>query len=768
MNSVIDNLEISAIITLTVEMDDISSAMLSSTVVVSFISLSLLPSTLGAIYKGFNYGAGIDFNTSFRTAQGLAGTSGFNSARLYTMIENGTVNSPTSAIPAAIATNTSLLLGLYCSAGQAAFSNETIALTAAIVAYGQKFVDLIAGISVGSEDLYRSSPVGIQNKSRPGDTVVNLTSYIKQTRNVLQTTSNGIADFISVGHVDTWQIWQSYPNISALISSVDFIGLDAYPYWQKNDTNTPDNGRTLFDQAYKATLAVAGNIPVWITETGWPTSGDTFGHAVSSPGNAQRYWHEVGCAELFGKVNTWWYTLSDAPQIPGFGVTDSIRNTTAMFDLSCSANHTLSNGTSIMSRTTTLTTTTTTMTSVNEAVTVLATTTTRVSQFTDVTDLETFPSIIPDRSTSSSTMNRGADSTTSKAEIAYRPSLVPHLLLSNDSSLGRESWLVALIQDLHGLRPRWTSSGTVLEYLKVLLPLYIPLVLGACCFLSNSFVNAGKCNADNCLRALFPTPSPAVYSFDASVCATYIITVNTAATGFASRASAACGTAPARYSSACSCRPPLSSTMTTRTTPTATSTTPRTTTSSTSSASSSPTLSSTSSATTSSTTSSTTTAKSCAPTPTDNVVQNGGFECGLDPWIPGDIPYSTHSIASPGDASTFAYEYEQVGPVTADNYQNPGSVNQDLNVTVGQTYVLKFRTFFDKCTPSEGFVGVMLNHSPVYTVDACDFGAGEFKDNTVTFTPSVTPFNLRFEFIIAENPAQVKIDNVIVAPAENY
>ncbi|KAL8668529.1 MAG: hypothetical protein Q9168_006842 [Polycauliona sp. 1 TL-2023] len=255
------------------------------------------------------------------------------------------------------------------------------------------------------------------------------------------------------------------------------------------------------------------------------------------------------------------------------------------------------------------------------------------------------------------------------------------------------------------------------------------LVLGACFFLSGSLVNAAKCNADNCLRALFPTPSPAVYSFDASVCATYIATVNTAATGFASRASAACGSSPARYSSACSCRPPIQSTMTT---------------------------------TTSATTTPTTT---CVPTPAANVVRNGGFECGLAPWIAADIPNSRHSIASPGDASTFAYEYEQVGPVTEDNYQRPGSVNQDLIVTAGKPYVLTFRTFFDKCTQSEGFVGVMLNHSPVYTVDACDFGAGAFKDNTVRFTPDVSPYNLRFEFIIAENPAQVKIDNVVVVPA---
>ena len=106
-----------------------------------------------------------------------------------------------------------------------------------------------------------------------------------------------------------------------------------------------------------------------------------------------------------------------------------------------------------------------------------------------------------------------------------------------------------------------------------------------------------------------------------------------------------------------------------------------------------------------------------------------------------------------------------MGPVTDDNYQRPGSVNQDLTVTVGQAYVLKFRTYFDKCTQSEGFVGVMLNHQPVYTVDACDFGAGAFKDNTVYFTPTVSPFNLRFEFIIAENPAQARIDNVVVVPA---
>ncbi|KAL8684210.1 MAG: hypothetical protein Q9218_008379, partial [Villophora microphyllina] len=218
--------------------------------------LTILPiPTSTTIYKGFNYGSGIDFHTSFTTAQTLVGTSGFSSARLYTMIDANTTNSPTSAISAAIATHTTLLLGLYCSAGQLAFENETIALSAAIEAYGQPFVDLIAGISVGSEDLYRSSPVGIQNKSPPGDTATNIVSYINQTRAVLKNTLNGIAKDKLVGHVDTWQMWQSAEGIADVLTAVDFVGVDAYPYWQKNDSNSIDNDLSLFNTAYEATVA---------------------------------------------------------------------------------------------------------------------------------------------------------------------------------------------------------------------------------------------------------------------------------------------------------------------------------------------------------------------------------------------------------------------------------------------------------------------------------------------------------------------------------
>ena len=51
------------------------------------------------VYKGFNYGSGADFQNEFNTAKNLVGTSGFASARLYTMIQPGTsVHTPMQTI----------------------------------------------------------------------------------------------------------------------------------------------------------------------------------------------------------------------------------------------------------------------------------------------------------------------------------------------------------------------------------------------------------------------------------------------------------------------------------------------------------------------------------------------------------------------------------------------------------------------------------------------------------------------------------------------
>jgi glucan endo-1,3-beta-D-glucosidase len=316
-----------------------------------------------AVLQGFNYGSTqsdgsfkvqSDFESEFQTAQNLVGTSGFTSARLYTCIvscgrgrrihgyaltsiqQGGTANTPTSAIPAAIAQDTTLLLGMWASSGSDVVNSEIAALQSAISTYGTAFTSLVVGISVGSEDLYRTSPTGIAAKAGVGTDPNTLVGYINQLRSALQGTP---LSGVKIGHVDTWTAWVNGSN-SAVIDAVDWLGMDAYPYFQDTMSNGIDNGASLFFDAYDATVAVAGGKDVWITETGWPVSGPTSNLAVPSTQNAQTYWDQVGCAKAFGQINTYWFALQDADPVtpsPSFGVVGSTLSTTPLYDLSCSA-----------------------------------------------------------------------------------------------------------------------------------------------------------------------------------------------------------------------------------------------------------------------------------------------------------------------------------------------------------------------------------------------------------------------------------------------
>lgn len=336
-------------------------------------ALAATVSTVMGAYQGFNYGSSftngaakqqVDFEAEFRTARGLvsAPAGGFTSARLYTMIvssspypchliprvpdlkslttkfveqQGGTQNAPISAIPAAIVTKTSLLLGLWASAGDAAFANELQALSSAIQQYGTALGGLVAGISVGSEDLYRISPTGVENKENPGAAPLTIAHYIKQVRDIIHNTALSGAP---VGHVDTWTAWVNSSN-EVVIDASDFLGFDGYPYFQKTQQNDIGHSKSLFDDALGATKAASQGKPVWITETGFPLSGKTVGQAVPSIQNAKYYWDQVGCP-LFGNTNVWWYTMQDsAPTTPNpsFGLIGSTLTTTPLFDLSCNS-----------------------------------------------------------------------------------------------------------------------------------------------------------------------------------------------------------------------------------------------------------------------------------------------------------------------------------------------------------------------------------------------------------------------------------------------
>ncbi|KIX04443.1 uncharacterized protein Z518_05311 [Rhinocladiella mackenziei CBS 650.93] len=273
-------------------------------------------SGVSAFYKGFNLGANLasgacrsesDWEFAFNTLAGLPGE--FKNVRLYASSDCNTL---ANAVPAAIRTGTTLLVGVWTE-DDAHFEAEKQALLEAIQQYGS---DWILAVSVGSEDLYR------------GDTDANtLAAKINDVRGMLWGLG---ASSKSVGHVDTWTAWVDGAN-TPVIEAVDWLGNDAYPYFEGVgiDDGAANNA---YWAAVERVRAVSQGKEVWTTETGFPITGDTIGAAVPSVDNLQIYWWQVSCAS-FSSLNYFFYILDDFADTPSFAVVDT--NYTPLIDMTC-------------------------------------------------------------------------------------------------------------------------------------------------------------------------------------------------------------------------------------------------------------------------------------------------------------------------------------------------------------------------------------------------------------------------------------------------
>ena len=223
------------------------------------------------------------------------------------------------------------MLGVWGSGGADVVKNEILALQNAASTYPNLKCE---GISVGSEDLYRNSELGVKAKAGIGAEPSVIADYIQQVKDALKNTALGACP---VGHVDTWTAWVNNTN-QAVIDASDFIGFDAYPYFQNTMSNDISTAKELFQSAYSQTQNAVGGKPIIVTESGWPVSGPTENLAVPNTDNAKKFWDEVGCGLLFDKMPTYWYTCIDALPVtpsPSFGVIGS-GSTTPLYDLSCS------------------------------------------------------------------------------------------------------------------------------------------------------------------------------------------------------------------------------------------------------------------------------------------------------------------------------------------------------------------------------------------------------------------------------------------------
>lgn len=271
-----------------------------------------------AFHKGFNIAAerpdgscksAADWNFSFQTMKNLPG--GFRDVRVFASSDCNTL---ANAVPAAISNGIQLLVGVW-TVDAAHYGREKAALLSAMRTHG---VGWISAVSVGSETLYRGD-----------EPASSLAGKIYDVRGMMG--ANG-GKGIWVGHVDTWTAWVNGAN-AAVIKACDFVGMDAYPYYQGAAIG---NARQTFYSALSATEnAVAKNkpgTPVWVTETGHPVKGANFGASVASPANARTYWQQVFCS-VFPTRSTYWFDLRDYQASPSFGVLDI--NFRPIFNLAC-------------------------------------------------------------------------------------------------------------------------------------------------------------------------------------------------------------------------------------------------------------------------------------------------------------------------------------------------------------------------------------------------------------------------------------------------
>lgn len=190
-------------------------------------------------------------------------------------------------------------VGAWLSGDMAANEREIDALIAEAKAGN---VDLAI---VGSETLYR----GDLNESQ-------LIAYIRQVKQAVPN--------VTVTTADTYEELIEHPKV---LEACDVIMFNYYPYFEGVGI---DAAIPAMDVAYRDMVSRSNGKAVIISETGWPSAGNSIGKAVPSSDNSSRFcgefvnWAMVNNASYyyFDAFDEAWKARSEGPQGAHWGVWD--------------------------------------------------------------------------------------------------------------------------------------------------------------------------------------------------------------------------------------------------------------------------------------------------------------------------------------------------------------------------------------------------------------------------------------------------------------
>lgn len=190
-------------------------------------------------------------------------------------------------------------------------------LSSDIEANNREINELINESKAGYVDL---AIVGSETLLRNDLSEDQLINYIKRVKQE--------APGIKVTTGDTYSELIDHPKV---MDECDVIFYNSYPYWEGININDSIN---LQNSRYKNIVNKVKNKTVIVSETGWPSSGNTIGNAVPSPENAANYFNDfVSWARknnvqyfYFEAFDETWKAINEGPQGAHWGIWDKDGN----------------------------------------------------------------------------------------------------------------------------------------------------------------------------------------------------------------------------------------------------------------------------------------------------------------------------------------------------------------------------------------------------------------------------------------------------------